>query len=282
MRADLHCLSRSVGPEEPTGWILILHGILGSGSNWGAFGRELCERRPDFGVLIPDHRLHGKSGNGAPPDDVEACVLDLEKLISVQSCPPSCVMGHSFGSKMALELATKIPEIRQCIILDADPAPLQMTGHSRKEFPVLLLMDALRKGPEIYLSREAFVEELAQSGFRQGIAGWVGKNLKRVDGGLKLNLDLDRVESLLDDHHRLDYWPHIDGCDLERIDFVVGARSNVVSAESLLRMKTTAEKDPERSCFTSISEAGHWLHVDRPTELLEAILPRLLDPEKSD
>ena len=38
-------------PEAtPAGWIVFLHGILGSGSNWQGFARRLCAARLGLGI----------------------------------------------------------------------------------------------------------------------------------------------------------------------------------------------------------------------------------------
>ena len=41
---------------EPKMWLLMLHGIYGSGRNWGTIARRLVEARPEWGVLLVDLR----------------------------------------------------------------------------------------------------------------------------------------------------------------------------------------------------------------------------------
>src|SRR6201999_468457 len=61
---------RRVAPKEatPSRWLLVLHGIFGSGRNWGSIARRLVEARPEWGAVLVDLRLHGQSreGFGAP------------------------------------------------------------------------------------------------------------------------------------------------------------------------------------------------------------------------
>lgn len=276
LRAQLHLMKRIAQGSNPQGWVLLLHGILGAGGNWAGFARELAEARPDLGVLVPDHRLHGRSESGQPPDHLEACIEDLESMIAGVNGEISAVVGHSFGSKIGVELALRQPSIRQAFILDADPGPLSMSGKSRSDFQVLVLMDALRAAPASFSGRGEFVEYMGGFGFRPEIAGWVGKNLRREEDGLHLPLDLDRIENLLLSHHEFDAWPSLSREGVDRIDFIIGDRSRVVQKETRSRVRLLCDKDPQRHTLEVLPNAGHWLHVDQPRLLLEALLKRLI------
>lgn len=268
-------MTRKAGVGDPQKWILLLHGILGAGGNWAGFARELAESRPHYGVLVPDHRLHGRSASGLPPDHLEACILDLEKLLSEFDGEVSAVIGHSFGSKIGVEIAIRQPTIRQAFFLDAEPGPLPTIGKSRNDFQVLRLMDALRAAPVNFTGRDEFVRYMGEFGFRPEIAGWVGKNLRRDDSGLKLNLDLDRIENLLMSHHDFDSWPRLSHPEVDQIDFIVGERSKVVTAETREQLRELSNEQPERHALAVLQDAGHWLHVDQPRELLAKLLERL-------
>ena len=81
MTAKLHLMTRVAPGASPQKWVLLLHGILGAGGNWAGFARDLAEARPDLGVLVPDHRLHGRSESGSPPDQLDSCITDLEVML---------------------------------------------------------------------------------------------------------------------------------------------------------------------------------------------------------
>ncbi|MGE4620496.1 MAG: alpha/beta hydrolase, partial [Planctomycetota bacterium] len=121
MTARLHCISRYYGAGKPSRWVVFLHGILGSGSNWAGFATDLARRKPDWGVLAVDLRHHGRSGRGTPPDGVSACVDDLQELFAKEKIQIGAVVGHSFGSKIGLELCVRIPGVKFCAVIDADP-----------------------------------------------------------------------------------------------------------------------------------------------------------------
>ena len=276
MSAQLHHLVRT-SPSFPSDrWILILHGILGSGANWAGFARELVDRHPDRSVVAVDLRHHGRSGKGSPPDGVDACVGDLLGWSSSVGIEPETVIGHSFGSKIALTLSSRLDSIEQVMILDADPGPLHLEGVARDEVPLLRLLDLLRKAPETYRNRQQFEEMLASGGFGAAVAGWVGKNLRRrQDGLLELSSEIDRIEEMLSDHHRIDGWELIESRGTPQVSMCVGGRSKVVSPRALQRMEDLQRSEPSRYSLEVIETAGHWLHVDAAEPLLQFIGSRL-------
>ena len=277
MPARLHYISRYFGDGTPSRWVVLLHGILGSGSNWAQFASDLARRKPGWGLLAVDLRHHGRSETGSAPDGVAACVEDLVALCKSERFQIGAVVGHSFGSKIALRLCAEIPGVSFCASVDADPGPLSTEGKVRDDFPVLRLLDALRQGPQQYDSREDFVTEMSRAGFAEGIAGWVGKNLKRNEGHLILDLDLDRIEAMLDDHHRLDLWGLVESPVCDRLEFYIGGKSRVVPESSRKRLAALAQENPRRIGMTVVEDAGHWIHVERPEALLELLLSGIPD-----
>ncbi|MEJ2143436.1 MAG: alpha/beta fold hydrolase, partial [Gammaproteobacteria bacterium] len=65
-------LHHRVYPCPDTGGtpIVLLHGLLGSSSNWHSIARQLSENHP---VLVPDLRNHGQSPHGEPMDYQAMC-----------------------------------------------------------------------------------------------------------------------------------------------------------------------------------------------------------------
>src|SRR5215217_5600958 len=66
---------------EPGMWLLMLHGIYGSGRNWGTIARRLVEARPEWGVLLVDLRNHGQSHGFAGPHTLAASAADVDRLV---------------------------------------------------------------------------------------------------------------------------------------------------------------------------------------------------------
>lgn len=261
---------RVTAAPEPEGWVVFLHGILGSGANWAGFARRLVEARPHLGALLLDLRLHGRSDDGTPPHTVEAAARDVAHHLEEREIRPRVLSGHSFGSKVAFTAATLGRGTPDSIwLLDADPGPRpEAAGRTT----VLRVIETLRSMPSSYPEREAFTNELVDRGFSAGLAGWLGKNLVRAGGELHLQLDLDAIEAILEDYHATDLWPRLLHAPCP-VHCVVGGRSDVFSPGARERLER--EAGAGRLLLHHLPSAGHWVHVDAPKGLLDAFLTAL-------
>lgn len=94
---------------------MCLHGITGWG---GHFGRLADQHLADlYRVLAPDLIGHGES-SWEPPWSVEAQLDALE--LAVGDAPATWV-GHSYGGRIAFEMAARRPELVERLVL-LDPA----------------------------------------------------------------------------------------------------------------------------------------------------------------
>jgi esterase len=119
-----HALVAPEGPA-PAGWLLFLHGILGSGANWRTVARRLVAARPDWGAVLVDLRMHGRSQGAPPPHTLDAVAADLERLaadLAGRGMTVGGVVGHSFGGKTALAFRARAPRgLVETWVLDATP-----------------------------------------------------------------------------------------------------------------------------------------------------------------
>jgi lipase len=94
--------------------MLCLHGVQAHGARFRRLAEERLTGR--FHVVAPDLRGHGRS-TWDPPWSLAAHVADIEELADELS--PAVVLGHSFGGRLALELAARRPErVPRAILLD--------------------------------------------------------------------------------------------------------------------------------------------------------------------
>ena len=89
-------IGSSDGPQ-----VWIIHGIMGSRKNWGMMVRRLHEAYPHLRIISLDLRCHGESADISGPHSVTRCAEDLNHLALVLG-RPQCIIGHSFGGKVAL------------------------------------------------------------------------------------------------------------------------------------------------------------------------------------
>ena len=96
--------------------VICLHGITGRGRGW----QRLAERwLGDYHVLAPDLLGHGSSPYEPPWSITE----HLDLLTGRLGSQPAAWIGHSFGGRLALELAARRPDLVERLVL-LDPAIL--------------------------------------------------------------------------------------------------------------------------------------------------------------
>lgn len=101
-RSDFGRLKAVISGAGPQ--VLLLHGVGLRAEAWGAQIEELSK---EFRVIAPDMAGHGDSPmlTGAPTlSDFVAAVADAMST-------PAVVVGHSMGATMALDLASRYPEL---------------------------------------------------------------------------------------------------------------------------------------------------------------------------
>jgi len=95
--------------------LVCLHGV----TSWGGRFRRLAEQRLGaFHVFAPDLRGHGVS-DWEPPWNLGAHTDDLVDTLDALHLGRVDVVGHSFGGRLALELAARRPErVGRLVLLD--------------------------------------------------------------------------------------------------------------------------------------------------------------------
>jgi esterase len=256
---------------HPTRWLLVLHGLLGRGSNWRTFARQLVTAHPRWGGLLVDLRMHGESQGFPPPHTVETAAGDLDALANTLPGPVEGVLGHSLGGKVALAWAARRPGLQRALILEANPGP-RPGGRGSEATQAVLAM--LRSLPPLFASRQAFVARVEAAGQPPALAQWLAMNLRRSEDGLVLAVDLDAMESLFEDVLRRDDWATLTSPPAGlRFDFVLGGRSTTVDDQSRTRLERMASA--RRLGLTVLPEAGHWVHVDDPEGTFRAVAAAL-------
>ena len=101
-------------PEAPA--VVCLHGITGHGLRFRRLAEERLANR--FRVLAPDLRGHGRSDH-EPPWTFGTFVDDVLETIDAADVGSAAWVGHSFGGRLALEIAAAAPErVERVALLD--------------------------------------------------------------------------------------------------------------------------------------------------------------------
>lgn len=274
---------------------LILHGILGSGRGWRGFALRLAEALPGWRFALVDLRNHGRSHGAPPPHTVATTAADLTRIGAAEGALPQAVIGHSFGGKVALQLARDhapaLAQGAQVWVLDATPdaplAPLAPRVPTEKgtadvalgvdvraRHRVLSLVETLRALPMPVERRQVVRDLLLARGFPQPIPDWMTTNLRPTAGGLLTwRFDLDAVDEMLASYLATDLWGVVeappDGISLR---VVRAGLSPAWTPVARARLEAAAGALGARRLQVHVlPEAGHWVHVDAP-DALRALL----------
>ena len=109
-------------PAKPT--VVFIHGVLNDHSVWILQSRYLAHH--GWNVLAIDLPGHGKSG-GEPPATVEAASTTIVALLDALGVAQAALVGHSFGSLIALETAARAPARVSHLVLVGTAYPMRVS-----------------------------------------------------------------------------------------------------------------------------------------------------------
>jgi len=227
--------------------LIILHGLLGSLSNWRAIADVLSEHAQ---VITVDLRNHGQSPHSAE-QTYQLMVDDLAELITDLSLQSVDIIGHSIGGKVAMAFVDTFPEqVRKLMVVDIAPRHYQSSHH--KIFNALLGLDlprfTTRKEADI-----ALAEKLPDKAVRQFLLMNLVISDQQLSWQINLQAIADNYLHLLEAVCRNDK-VLVPSC------FIKGGQSDYIQQK---------DEDEIRTIFNdviidTIEDAGHWVHAESP------------------
>lgn len=233
--------------------LLIVHGLYGSGRNWGVIARRLAEARD---VVAVDMRNHGASPRH-PSHSYPELAADLGQVIEGIGGQAD-VLGHSMGGKASMVLALTRPELVRKLVV-ADIAPVAYDHDQSRHIHAMRALDLtdLTSRAEADRRLSALIDDPAlRAFFLQSL------DLKAQPPHWRLNLDVLEAEMA-----KIVGWPDISGSFDGPTLFLTGALSHYVQPDyrpAILALFPKAR-------FAKLTGAGHWMHADRPREFEEAV-----------
>ncbi len=113
---------KALDPARPT--VVFIHGVLNDHSVWILQSRWFANH--GWNVLAVDLPGHCKSA-GPPPATVEAAALFVLALLDAAGVAQAALVGHSFGSLIALEVAARAPERVTHLALVGTASPMTVS-----------------------------------------------------------------------------------------------------------------------------------------------------------
>jgi len=237
--------------------LMIVHGLYGSGRNWGVIAKRLSDRGP---TITPDLRNHGSSPRHASHSypDLAADLADLITHIG----GPVDLCGHSMGGKAAMALALTQPHLIRKLVI-ADIAPIAY-AHTQQG-----MIDAMRTVDLTTLTRRSDAEsQLAAAGIDRSLQSFFTQSLDVPNKQWRLNLDT--LEAEMD---KIIGWPEeLTGPFTNPTLFLSGGASDYVLPDHRPKIRALFP----RARFAKLPGAGHWLHAENP-RAFEASLRVFLD-----
>jgi len=244
---------KSYGTEGDV--VIILHGIFGMLDNWHSFATQLSR---DFRVFTLDHRNHGRSPH-SESFTYEDMVDDLKEFITERGFDHVSLIGHSLGGKTAMHFALEYPDlVDRLIVLDIG---IKMYPQRHDYiFDALYGMDLSR-----FSSRNEIDEYLSESIHSFPIRQFLMKNIhrdaeKRFSWKMNLPVIRDHYDVLSEGINSHVTFP-------KQTLFIRGANSSYVLSEDMGEIK----KIFPLAGLKTIPGASHWLHAEKPYELLKLV-----------
>lgn len=235
--------------------LVLLHGLLGSATNWSSIGRQLSA---DYYVLVPDLRNHGNSPHTDGMTYTEM-TQDLIGLLERERIARATLVGHSMGGKLAMHFALLAPHRVQALgIVDVCPVTYHHTFDHY--FDLFARID-----PAHITCRDDAQQQMIAAGIDEVMQFFLLQNLRRTENGWAWRINLAALRSGQVDIVSFDAPPgyRYDG----RTCVIYGTESDYV----LPKYGATLSAYFPEVALHPIAGAGHWVHVDQPQEFIRTL-----------
>lgn len=247
--------------------IVIMHGLLGSKSNWNSLSKAIHNQTKKK-VIAVDARNHGES-----PHTVEHTynhlAADVKALLMDLSISQANMIGHSMGGRTMMLVALRYPEIvKKLCVVDISPIGSSPSlKHMVKYFEAMKLVKLEPKLP-LSTARKSADSQLSSYISDPGLRQFIITNLVEGEGGhYKWRVNLDSITKNF--VNNISGFPNVgssvyNGPTL----FIGGGNSDYLRRED----EEAIKKFFPKAKFTYIPDAGHWVHADKPQEFLNILM----------
>lgn len=240
-----------IGEGEP---MIILHGLFGSLDNWMTFARQLSKHKK---IFLIDQRNHGQSPH-SDEFNYDAMADDLKKFIDDHNIGKPDIMGHSMGGKTAMNLALRYTDYFSKLIV-VDISPVAYPPHHDGILEGLKALDL-----KSFENREDADKALSRDVPEPAVRQFLLKNLKRTSQGFEWKINLKAIDANMD---RVSEGIEERFATEKKVLFIRGSKSKYIRDQDMI---TIVQLFPNAEVKT-IEGAGHWIHAEKPDELLEMV-----------
>ncbi|KAI7899015.1 Alpha/Beta hydrolase protein [Cokeromyces recurvatus] len=249
--------------------ILICHGLFGSKQNWSSLGKALSSRL-HRDVYTIDLRNHGASPHH-PVHTYKAMAEDVIQFMQSQQLHDPILIGHSMGGKVIMATALQhANQVSKVISVDMPPVAIQLASDFERYIKAMKAVEEAR--PKRQMEADEILKEFVPD---IDIRMFLLTNLKRdphdKEGVMRFRIPYDILGQSLGEISGFDVilkdeGGHYEGPTL----FIAGGNSPY--------LKPFTEKESEikalfpNSKLDIIENAGHWVHAEKPEQVLSSII----------
>jgi esterase len=241
--------------------LVLLHGLFGSGDNWGTIAKHFLQH---YQVISVDLRNHGRS----PHSDSQSytdMADDLLALCNTLGVDRINLLGHSMGGKVAMQFATDHPDkIEKLMVVDM--APRAYPDEHTHFMDAMLAVDltSVQSRSEV---DKALSKDIPEAMVRQFLLMNLVKSDSSSDAQLIWRINLPALKT---------NYPQLlqAVCEETRYEkpclFIRGEHSDYVQDQDIALIQTHFLK----AQFADLP-TGHWVHAEQPqafTTIVEKFL----------
>lgn len=246
---------QTLGQGQP---LVLLHGLFGSGDNWGTVAKHFSQH---YQVISVDLRNHGKSPHSASQSYANMAddLLDL--------CDSFCLdrvhlLGHSLGGKVAMQFASSFPDRLEKLVVVDMAIRAYADAHTH-------LIDAMMAVDLSKMQNRSEVDKALSSSIphamvRQFLLMNLIKSASNLsDGNLAWRINLAALKT---------NYPSLQQAVCENAHyeksclFIRGEHSDYIQDEDIEHIRTHFTN----AQFASL-QTGHWVHAEQPHAFIEVV-----------
>lgn len=238
--------------------LVLLHGLFGSGDNWGTVAKHFSQH---YQVISVDLRNHGRSPHSDSHSYADMAD-DLIELCNALGPERINLLGHSMGGKVAMQFATQFPDrVEKLIVVDMAPRAYPDAHTHLIDAMLEVDLTATQSRNE---ADKALSSKIPQAMVRQFLLmNLIKSDTNSSEANLAWRINLPALKT---------NYPSLIQAVCENVCyekpslFIRGINSDYVQDHDIAQIKTR---------FTQAQFAelptGHWVHAEQPQDFIETI-----------
>jgi pimeloyl-ACP methyl ester carboxylesterase len=244
-----------LGQGQP---LVLLHGLFGSGDNWGTVAKHFSQH---YQVISVDLRNHGRSPHSDSHnyDDMADDLLELCDALGLERIN---LLGHSMGGKVAMQFATQHPDRVEKLIV-VDMAPRAYADAHTHLIDAMLEVD-LTATQSRNEADKALSSKIPEAMVRQFLLmNLIKSDINSSEANLAWRINLPALKT---------NYPNLIQAVCEHAHyekpclFIRGINSDYVQDHDIAQIKTRFTQAE----FTDLP-TGHWVHAEQPQAFITTI-----------